>query len=194
MLCVGLTLIWALIRPFEQRSKHFDGNRGLLWEPWASPHRKAEEAGPSFHAPLTAPAVAAQEGPGWLSVGFQCQPQSALEHSPAWRASQRVLLGEQAHVGRQLLWGGKGWLPWEQCGCMTPTPWHPRARHTAFNHPLTCISPCRMHLPEETSGWSGRTYHTWPNKGCQNKCNSFWRIWWNRGWNLLPSCQRESKH
>lgn len=144
--------------------------------------------------PPHSPCSGSTGGARLVQRGLPVPAPESLEHSPAWRASQRMLLGEQAHVGRQLLWGGKGWLPWEQRGCVTPTPWHPRARHTAFNHPLTCVSPCHMHLPEETLGWSGRTYHTWLNKGCQNKCNSFWRIWWNQGWILLPSCQRESKH
>lgn len=163
---------------------------GFLWEPWANPRWEAEEAGPT--CPLRATAVAAQERPGWLSVGFQCQPQclGALSDSPAWRGSQCMLPGEKGPVvGRQ-----HAELPWEQRGWVTPTPWHLRARHTAFNHPLTCVSPCGMHLPEEIWGWSGRTFYTWLNNGCQNKCNFFWRIWWNQRWNLLPSCQTESKH
>lgn len=175
MFCIDLTLIWALIRPFEQQFKHFHGKRRFLWELWANSGsiREARLAQRGFAVPAPECLGALSASPAWRA-----------RHTPRGKAPchrQAAPLGREGHLHPE--------LPWEQRGCMTPTPWHPRARHTAFNHPLTCVSPYSMHLPEETLGWSGRTHYTWINNGCQNKCNFFWGIWWNQGWNLLPCCQ-----
>lgn len=99
MLRVDFTLIWALIRPFEQRSKHFDGNRGFLWEPWANPHWEAEEAGPtcpphSHCSGSTREARLAQHG--FAVPAPECL--GAVSDSRARRASRRTLLGKRPVV------------------------------------------------------------------------------------------------
>lgn len=125
MLCVDLTLIWALIRPFEQRSKHFDGNRGFLSEPWANPHWEAEEAGPT--CPPSQPLQwQHKRGQAGVPVPAPACCQSTLRSG----ALSAALLGEPASprsLGKrptQLLWGGKS-------VCMLSCPennvgaWHP---------------------------------------------------------------------
>lgn len=118
------------------------------------------------HALLAAKVVTAQVRPSRLSVGFHHQSQSALSNNPTW-ANQSVCApcwkGPRHRQPGPLGKAGRldAELPWEQCGCVTPTPWHPRTQHTVFNHPLTCVSPYRVHLPEEALVWSARTYYTW---------------------------------
>lgn len=198
MLHVDLTLIWVLIKPFEQGAestlvpKGFDGSSGVPWESWANLQREVEEAAP--HVTLLKQLWSLQKQGQRARRGFSLAvparltavstnhaPANQPVHAPCWKGAcrrQPVPLGKAGRLGAE--------LPWEQHGCMTPTPWHPRARHTAFNHPLTCASPYSVHLPEETLVWSARTYYTW----CQNKCNLFWKIWGS----LLPTCQTKSQH
>lgn len=140
---------------------------------------EAKQALRGFPPPLPECLTASSNNPAWASQTV---------HASCWKGPccrQPDPLGKAGRLDAE--------LPWER-GCVTPTPRHPRARHTAFNHPPSCVSLYSVHLLEETLVWSARTYYTWLNNGCQNKCNLFWGIWGNQGWNLLPTCQTKSKH